>query len=88
VDTVESGIVDQDLRQLSELLDLSSRDPIDGFTLDDTDASIWVKGVAVTYLEIFCMTTVFQNKSGRKLSSHLSELSSHLVLRSAAEAIA
>ncbi len=88
MDTVESGIVDQDLRQLSELLDLSSRDPIDGFTLDDADASIWVKGVAVTYLEIFCMTTVFQNKSGRKLSSHLSELSSHLVLRSAAEAIA
>ena len=33
------------------------------------------------------MTTVFQNKSGRNLSSHLSELSSHLVLRSAAEAI-
>ena len=87
MDTVESGIVDQDLLQLSEL-DLSSRDPIDGFTLDDADASIWVKGVAVTYLEIFCMITVFQNKRGRKLSSHLSELSSHLVLRSTAEAIA
>ena len=34
---VESGIVDQDLRQLSEL-DLSSRDPINGFNLDDADA--------------------------------------------------
>ena len=56
MDTVESGIVDQNLRQISEL-DLSSRDPIDGFNLDDTDASIWVKGVAV---EIFCMTTVFR----------------------------
>ena len=44
--------------------------------------------VAVTYLEIFCMTTVFQNKSGRKFSSHSSKLSSHLILRSAAEAIA
>ena len=44
--------------------------------------TIWVKGVAV---EIFCMT---KNKGGRKLLSHLSELSSHLVLRSAAEAIA
>ena len=81
MDTVKSGIVDQNLRQLSEL-DLSSRDPIDGFNLDDTDASIWVKGVAV---EIFCMT---KNKGGRKLLSHLSELSSHLVLRSAAEAVA
>ena len=36
---VESGIVDQDPRQLSEL-DLSSRDPINGFNLDDADASI------------------------------------------------
>ena len=44
--------------------------------------------VAVTYVEIFCMTTVYQNKSGRKLSSHLSEFSSNLILRSAAEAIA
>ena len=39
MDTVESGSVDQDLRQLSEL-DLSSRDPINGFNLDDADASI------------------------------------------------
>jgi hypothetical protein len=44
--------------------------------------------VAVTYVEIFCMPTVYQNKSGRKPSSHLSEISSHLILRSAAEAIA
>ena len=43
MDTVESGIVDQNLRQLSEL-DLSSRDPINGFNLDDADASILVKG--------------------------------------------
>ena len=43
VDTVESGIVDQDLRQLSEL-DLPSLDPIDGFNMDDAEASIWVKG--------------------------------------------
>jgi hypothetical protein len=43
VDTLESGIVDQDLRQLSEL-NLSSRDPIGGFNLGDADASIWVKG--------------------------------------------
>ena len=30
--------------------------------------------LAVKYMEILCGTTVFQNKSGRELSSHLSEL--------------
>ena len=43
MDTVGSGIFDEDLCQLSEL-DLPSRDPIDGFNLNDADDSIWVKG--------------------------------------------
>ena len=30
--------------------------------------------LAVKYMEILCGTTVFQNKSGREISSHLSEL--------------
>ena len=80
MDTVKSGIVDQNLRQLSEL-DLSSRDPIDGFNLDD---NMGQRGGCRDLLYDYSI----QNKSGRKLLSHLSELSSHLVLRSAAEAVA
>ena len=38
-------------------------------------------------MEILCGTTVFQNKSGRELSSHLSELTASFS-RSAAEAAA
>ena len=43
--------------------------------------------LAVKYMEILCGTTVFQNKSGRELSSHLSELIVSFS-RSAAEATA
>ncbi len=43
--------------------------------------------LAVKYMEILCGTTVFQNKSGRELSSHLSELFVSFS-RSAAEATA
>ena len=81
-----SGFVDPDLRGVSNL-DVPSRDPIDLLDPEEENVSIWKKKLInfltlpcstyksrLCWLRSTCGTTAFKNKSGRELSSHLSEL--------------